>query len=60
MKLIVVPDIEHKMANTLYKNSQMRDDLLNLDKTITDKTDELYELRKQNLKIENKYLQESN
>ena len=38
----------------------MRDDLLNLDKTITDKTDELYELKKQNLKIENKYLQESN
>ena len=38
----------------------MRDDLLNLDKTITDTTDELYELRKQNLKIENKYLQESN
>ena len=60
MKLIVVPDIEHKMATTLYKDSQMRDDLLNLDKTITDQTIELHELKKQNRKIEHKYLQETN
>ena len=60
MKLIVLPDIEHKMATTLYKDSQMRDDLLNLDKTITDQTNELHELKKQNRKIENKYMQETN
>ena len=60
MKLIVLPDIEHKMATTLYKDSQMRDDLLHLDKTITDQTNELHELKKQNRKIENKYIQETN
>ena len=58
MKLIVVPEIEHKMASTLYKDSVMRDDLLNLDKTITEQTDELQELRKQNRKIEKKYQQD--
>ena len=56
MKMIVVPEIERKMATTLYKESSMRDDLLKLDQTITDKTNELHELRKQNRKIENKYL----
>ena len=60
MKLIVVPEIERKMITTLYKDSSVRDDLLNLDKTITDQTNELLELRKQNCKIENKYLQETN
>ena len=53
MKLKVVPEVERKMEYTLYKDIQMRDDLLKLDKTITECTNELLEIRKQNRKIQN-------
>ena len=51
-----IPEIEARMANELYNDFEKKAELVNLDRDITERTDELLQLRKQNKKLEAKFL----
>ena len=56
IKTMEIPKIEGRMADELYNDFEKKAELVNLDRDITGRTDELLKLQKQNKKLEAKFL----
>ena len=56
IKTMEIPKIEGRMADELYNDFEKKAELVNLDRDITGRTDELLKLRKQNKKLEARFL----
>ena len=56
IKTIDIPKVEGRMAAELYNDFEKKAELANLDRDITEKTDELKKLQRQNKKLEAKFL----